>query len=525
MSLENVCIYLRKSRADREAEARGEGETLARHERILLGLAKNRGYSVGAIYREIVSGETISARPVMQQLLREVEAGSWDGVLVVEVERLARGDTIDQGVVSRAFQYSDTKIITPTKTYDPDNEFDEEYFEFGLFMSRREYKTIKRRLNAGRIASVKEGKYCGNKPPYGYERVKLRNEKGFTLQPVPEQAEVVKMIYSWYSGETSDRIGVAKIVRKLNDMGIKSASGKDWTPISVQTILSNPVYAGMVRWNGRKTVKTIQDGVVVRSRPRSKEEDVLLYPGRHPAIISKELYDTVRQIRMKNPPRPIGIEKTIKNPLAGIVYCSKCGRAMVRRPYQKKGQEDTLMCPYTSCPTVSSKLSLVERAVLNGIRDLVDEYSLNNDVSGPDVNDTVKSKESLILGKERELEKLNNQKMKQYDLLEQGVYTTEIFLERSNAIAEEIRSCQESIEHLKEEIEHDKELIAQRSAFIPKCENLLEIYWDLDTATKNKMLKELIEKVNYTKDTKNAFCRGDEITFALDIFPKIQSKY
>lgn len=75
---ENVCIYLRKSRADQEAELRGEGETLARHERILLDLAKSRNYSVGAIYREIVSGETISARPVMQQLLREVEAGSWE---------------------------------------------------------------------------------------------------------------------------------------------------------------------------------------------------------------------------------------------------------------------------------------------------------------------------------------------------------------------------------------------------------------------------------------------------------------
>ena len=52
MSLENVCIYLRKSRADREAEARGEGETLARHERILLDLARSRNYNVGAIYRE-----------------------------------------------------------------------------------------------------------------------------------------------------------------------------------------------------------------------------------------------------------------------------------------------------------------------------------------------------------------------------------------------------------------------------------------------------------------------------------------
>lgn len=139
MSVISYCIYLRKSRADLEAEAHGEGETLARHERLLLDLARRQNYNVTQIYREVVSGETISDRPVVQRVLREVEQGLWDGVLVVEVERLARGDTIDQGKVALAFQAYDTLIITPLKVYDPRNEFDEEYFEFGLFMSRRMY--------------------------------------------------------------------------------------------------------------------------------------------------------------------------------------------------------------------------------------------------------------------------------------------------------------------------------------------------------------------------------------------------
>ena len=151
------CLYLRKSRTDLDAEANGETETLARHEKILLDLAKRMHLDVTEIYREVVSGETISSRPVVQRVLNEVENGLWDGVLVVEVERLARGDTIDQGIVSRAFKFSNTKIITPLKTYDPNNEYDEEYFEFGLFMSRREYKTIRRRLTQGRISSAKEG--------------------------------------------------------------------------------------------------------------------------------------------------------------------------------------------------------------------------------------------------------------------------------------------------------------------------------------------------------------------------------
>lgn len=92
----------------------------------------------------------------MQELLFQVEKKLWNGVFVIEVERLARGDTVDQGVVARTFKYSKTKIITPIKIYDPCDEFDEEYFEFGLFMSRREYKVINRRLQRGRLSSVRE---------------------------------------------------------------------------------------------------------------------------------------------------------------------------------------------------------------------------------------------------------------------------------------------------------------------------------------------------------------------------------
>ena len=56
-------MYLRKSRADAEAEARGDGETLARHEKLLLEVAKRGKYNVTKIYKELVSGETIAARP------------------------------------------------------------------------------------------------------------------------------------------------------------------------------------------------------------------------------------------------------------------------------------------------------------------------------------------------------------------------------------------------------------------------------------------------------------------------------
>nr|DAH86476.1 MAG TPA: integrase [Caudoviricetes sp.] len=518
---ESVCIYLRKSRADREAEARGEGETLARHEHILLELAKKNEYHIGAIYKEVVSGETISARPVMQQLLREVESGMWDGVLVVEVERLARGDTIDQGVVSRAFQYSDTKIITPTKIYDPNNEFDEEYFEFGLFMSRREYKTIKRRLNAGRVSSVKEGKYCGSVPPFGYERVKLENDKGFTLKPVPEEAEIVKLIYNWYVyGIDGERLGMFKIVKKLNDMNITTQKGSTWTLSTISTILHNPVYAGKLRWNSRKTIKRIENGSVIRTRPMASE--YLLSDGLHEPIISPELFSMAEKLIKENPPHPIGLTNTVKNPLSGLVYCKKCGRTMVRRPHQKDRMKDSLMCPNLACNNISSLLLPVEKAVIDGISDLIQNYKLNNTLQDSSGMDVITAKEKLLSINQEQLRKLNSQKVKQYELLEQGIYTSEVFLERSEATSKQIKECMNVISGLKEELEHDQQLLEQKNTYIPKCENLLSHYWEWDVKTRNDVLKDLIEKIEYNKDTKNTYGHGDVINFTLDIYPKLQ---
>ena len=223
--MEQYAKYLRKSRFDRDYAEASIEETLQRHEAILDKLALERGYYVSKTYYEVVSGESISARPEVQKLLEEVNAGIYAGVLVVDLERLARGNGADQAYISQIFQFSGTKIITPTKVYDPSNEFDEEYFEFGLFMSRREYKTINRRLIRGRESSATEGKYLGSIAPYGYQRAKLKNEKGYTLEPLPEEADAVRRIFSM---ELQNK-GTKLITNTLNDLHVPTRHGDLWT--------------------------------------------------------------------------------------------------------------------------------------------------------------------------------------------------------------------------------------------------------------------------------------------------------
>ncbi|MEG2848325.1 MAG: recombinase family protein, partial [Bacilli bacterium] len=92
-----TCIYLRKSRADIEAEQNGEFETLTRHKTTLLKVAKDRNLDVVEIKEELVSGEYIEHRPKMIELLKEVENNKYDAVLVMDVDRLGRGNMQDQG--------------------------------------------------------------------------------------------------------------------------------------------------------------------------------------------------------------------------------------------------------------------------------------------------------------------------------------------------------------------------------------------------------------------------------------------
>lgn len=515
----SYCLYLRKSRADMEEEARGEGETLARHEKILLSLAKKMNLTITQIHREIVSGETISSRPIMQQLLNEVEQGLWEGVLVVEVERLARGDTIDQGIVAQTFKYSDTKIITPMKVYDPSNEFDEEYFEFGLFMSRREYKTINRRLQRGRVESVKEGKYVGNIPPYGYIRKKLTNQKGYTLEPHPEQAEVVRLIFDLYTKK--NRIGVGLIVRELNRLKAPTMKGGDWVNSTVLDILRNPVYIGKIRWNARPQVKKMVDGQMVKERPRAKSEDVIIVDGLHEAIIDEATFNLAQKYLLENPSVPVPKKHVIKNPLAGLIVCGMCGRKMVRRPYTN-GQPDSLICAVTSCNNISSQLSLVEEKLIQTLKEWLEEYKLEVEEDEKKGNNLevnlIKQSFKKI---EDEIKTLEKQSSSLHDFLEQGVYSIETFLERSKILNEKINAANNDKQELEEKLRDIYYKKESKKVIIPKVEKIIKSYSHIkEPAEKNRLLKEVLDQVVYTK-TVNGRWHGRPDDFELLLYPKL----
>ena len=502
-------IYLRKSRADREAEARGEGETLARHRTALLRFADQRGMYVERIYTEIASGESISARPEMQDLLSHIEASHFTGVIVNDADRLARGDGLDQAIIKQAFYTTGALIATPTKTFDPGSESDEDFFDLSMFFARLEYRKINRRLQTGRARSAEEGNVQGGRTSYGYRRVKRTDRSGWTLEPCPEEAEVVRMIFDWYAnGLDGKHVGAWTIADRVNALGARTMFGLPFTPDAVRKILRNPNYIGRTTFNKRVQQTAVVNGQrktvrVVNPRPNSADNA-------HPAIIEPELWQTVQEMMDGHPRLPKNKCATVSNVLAGLVKCSCCGKTMQRKPGQP-GRPDAIYCTTRGCPTTSIGIPIVEEAILEALDQWRVRYSAPPEPDAPArVIDTGR------VALEKQLATLNRQMDRLHDLLEQGLYTPQVFVQRRSELATRIDAVQRQMAE-RDTRPSTEDLIR---AELPKITHVLEAYHlTQDLEQRNALLKTVISHVVYTK-TKHCYRNDNPADYlTLEIFP------
>lgn len=508
----DVFIYLRKSRADLEeerkaAESGTEYDTLARHRRNLMEVLKRENHNLIHIFEELETGESIIERTEIQKMLKRMDDGEVDAVIVMDIDRLGRGDLYDSGLIDRAFRYNNIKLITPSEYYDPQDESWELVFGVKSLVARQELKSITKRLQGGRRDKAKLGRSISKKPPYGY----LRDEN-LKLYPDPDTAWVVKKMFEMMKNGR----GRQAIANELDSMGIAPPDPKrdSWSPSTITAIIKNEVYLGVIIWG---KVEYKKRGGKYK-RKKTPPEQWVRKENAHDPLVSKELFETANVAHTGRWRPSTTATNVLSNPLAGVVMCELCGYSML---YQNRKDRPASMiyCTKPQCRGIQkgASLKLVEERILLALEEYTKEFEITADLDKKEEISVVPL-ERAMEKKQKETAEQHLQKNNLHDLLERNIYDIDTFMQRQNVIVSRINKLEEEIRLIRDEITKEKAMSKNIHEYVPKVKNVIEAYRQTeDIQKKNQLIKSILEKVTFLR--KKDWTKKDH--FVIQIYPKI----
>lgn len=509
---DRIIAYLRKSRADSDTDT--VEEVLAKHEKTMQEyMIKNYSAELPdkCIYREIMSGETIAARPVVREIIRMIQDGKVDAVFVVDLQRLSRGDLSDAGEFSRLFRYSGCKIITPGRIYDISDEYDRKFFESELMRANDYLEYTKKIMLRGRVQSTKAGNYIGSVAPYGYDKCFV--DKRSTLKPNPAEADIVKLIFDLYTSDL--QYGPMRIANKLNDMGFKTRKNEKWSSNTIKGIVTNPIYIGNVVWDRRKEKITYQDGKIIKQRPRNT--DYICVKGIHEALITPEVFEKAQQInKSRSHPATRADRNTTINPLVGLLYC-RCGYAMTYKKLYSKTETflpPVYICSHsTACDCRGAYIDRVYDELYNAMSVAFAQLDVN--INSADDNDRKSPDAVLREAYEKGINEIKKQQSRLYDFLERGIYSEEVFLERSTILRERHEKITKELAAVESAVK-TSETKREFATSLKKCMESLKDD-NISAAEKNTLLKKVIKRIEYSRD-KSPKRKYDDTPITLKVY-------
>lgn len=253
-------------------------------------------------------------RPDYQQMMARIRTGEFSHLLVWKIDRISRN------LLDFAAMYSELKqlgvvFVSKNEQFDTSSAMGEAMLKIILVFAELERNMTAERVSAVFLSRANDGIWNGGKVPFGYAYDK--QTKTFSI--LEDEAKTVRLIYALYESSKS----LVTVSKALNERGIKTRNGSEWSPTTVHTMLSNPFYSGTYRYNYRN-----------ESDPHhhvpKKKEDWILVKNHHPAIVSPEHQAAVELILAS---KSYGKNQTYQrkniHAFAGLLTCGYCGSTMV----------------------------------------------------------------------------------------------------------------------------------------------------------------------------------------------------
>ena len=434
----------------------------------------------GEIYKIYVddgySGKNLK-RPALQNLIKDAENKKFDIVLIYKLDRLSRrlSDLVSLG---EKFEKLGIGIKSVTEPFDTTTPAGKLMFNMLGSFAQFERELISERTKLGIMRRIKNG-YWSTTPPFGY------NLKDGKLVINEEEAEIVRKCYSLF---LEHNLGVELIARTLNKEDLVSRRKGKWSRNSVWTMLTNPVYAGYIRW----------DGEVIK--------------GQHKAIISKTLFDTVQK-RLKEKDRYTSWVGISPNLFIGLIFCKKCGAQFISsKPGNgtKKGAYRYYACKGRKrgkCIQDYIRADVLEEVIFNKLKEIANNKAVINDylkkmAEENDIHLQRLRKEKLRIS--QRLTKLTQTKDKKIKWMFSHLPNKKVATEMSNEVdrlLEEIDALKERLAEIEIKIQHINLDDANTQIIANFLQNFVEVFSKLELGERKLLIQAIVKRIEvYNKN-------------------------
>ena len=455
-------LYIRVS-TDDQAELSPDAQ-----KRLLLDYAKKNGIIISNdfIFSESVSGRHVQKRPEFQRMIGIAKQPSHpiDVILVWKYSRFARNQ--EESIVYKSMLKKDNVDVISVSEPLIDGPFGSLIERIIEWMD--EYYSI--RLSGEVLRGMKEKALqhgYQTTPCLGYEAV----GHGKPFQINEAEYAMVSYIMDLYDNQNMDETAIA---RKCNDLGYKTKRGNPFERRTIDRILQNPFYCGIVSWNGVE------------------------FEGAHEVRISKERFDRrQRLIASRKRPMKARSVSTCKHWLSGLLKCSVCGATL---SYTGNGK-----CPYFQCwkyakgfhkTSVALSVRKAEEAVIT----YFDQILSGADFTYVRKDEPTADNTAAIEQIQRELSKLATRENRIRDAYESGIDTLEEYKANKDRLISNRLQLENELEVLQKE-QKDKELNKDDVLYEIKSVNDILKNPDVSYEEKGTLIRTIVDQIVYDKES------------------------
>ena len=455
-------LYIRVS-TDDQAELSPDAQ-----KRLLLDYAKKNGIIISNdfIFSESVSGRHVQKRPEFQRMIGIAKQPSHpiDVILVWKYSRFARNQ--EESIVYKSMlkkDHVDVISISEPLIDGPFGSLIERIIEW-----MDEYYSI--RLSGEVLRGMKEKALQNgyqSSPCLGYEAV----GHGKPYQINEAEYAMVSYIMDLYDNQNMDETAIA---RKCNDLGYKTKRGNPFERRTIDRILQNPFYCGIVSWNGVE------------------------FEGAHEVRISKERFDR-RQRLIASRKRPMKARNvsTCKHWLSGLLKCSVCGATL---SYTGNGK-----CPYFQCwkyakgfhkTSVALSVKKAEEAVISYFDQILSGTDFTYVRKDQPATDETVAIEQL----QKELSKLSTREIRIRDAYESGIDSLEEYKANKERLISNRLQLETGLEKLRKDQE-EKEVNKEDVLHEIKSVNDILKNPDVSYEEKGTLIRTIVDQIVYDKES------------------------